>query len=117
MLDDLPLLNVNGRPVVLNAISDVREIVDTSTVRRVDSRRTVTLNIIPPESVALESGVEIVRSDVLQHLRKQGVIAADISTQLSGAADQLAETQAALSENYVISIAIIYLLMVAIFAH
>jgi multidrug efflux pump subunit AcrB len=86
-------------------------------VRRVDSRRTVTLNIIPPESVALESGVEIVRSDVLQHLRKQGVIAADISTQLSGAADQLAETQAALSENYVISIAIIYLLMVAIFAH
>nr|WP_268766513.1 efflux RND transporter permease subunit [Idiomarina sp. 28-8] len=117
MLDDLPLLNVNGRSVALNAISEVREIVDTSTVRRVDSRRTVTLNIIPPESVALESGVEMVRSEVLKHLRDQGVIAADISTQLSGAADQLAETQAALSENYVISIAIIYLLMVAIFAH
>ncbi|WP_278356175.1 efflux RND transporter permease subunit [Idiomarina abyssalis] len=117
MLDDLPVLNVNGRPVSLNAISEVRQIVDTSTVRRVDSRRTVTLNIIPPESVALESGVEMVRTQVLQHLREQGVIAADISTQLSGAADQLAETQAALSENYVISIAIIYLLMVAIFAH
>lgn len=117
MLEDMPLLNVNGRPVTLSAVSDVRHTVDTSTVRRVDSRRTVTLNIIPPESVALESGVEMVRTQVLQHLRNEGIIAADISTQLSGAADQLAETQAALSENYIISIAIIYLLMVAIFAH
>lgn len=117
VFDDPRIQSTPNSLTLAQPLLEVREIVDTSTVRRVDSRRTVTLNIIPPESVALESGVEMVRSEVLKHLRDQGVIAADISTQLSGAADQLAETQAALSENYVISIAIIYLLMVAIFAH
>ena len=33
--------------------------------RRIDGRRTVTLSIIPPEAVALETGVGIVREDVL----------------------------------------------------
>jgi multidrug efflux pump subunit AcrB len=95
----------------------VKETVDTSTVRRVDSRRTVTLNIIPPDDVPLESGVQTVQEEVIQHLREQGVIDKDITTQLSGAADQLAETQTALSQNYLLSVAIVYLLMVAIFAH
>ena len=43
-----------------------------STGGRVDSRRTVTLNIIPPDSVALEQGVEQVRNDVIGYLREQG---------------------------------------------
>lgn len=116
-LNTMPVLQYQGRPLPLSALAEVKETVDTSTVRRVDSRRTVTLNIIPPDDVPLESGVQTVQSDVIQHLRDQGVISKDITTQLSGAADQLAETQAALSQNYLLSVAIVYLLMVAIFAH
>ncbi|MAF75661.1 MAG: acriflavin resistance protein [Idiomarinaceae bacterium] len=116
-LDSLPVIQRDGRPVFLSSVADIVETVDTSTVRRVDSRRTVTLNIIPPESVALEQGVEQVRSDVIGYLREQGVIPKDMTTQLSGAADQLAETQSALMENYLLAVAIVYLLMVAIFAH
>jgi len=116
-LDSLPVIQRDGRPIFLSSVADIVETVDTSTVRRVDSRRTVTLNIIPPESVALEQGVEQVRNDVIGYLREQGVIPNDMTTQLSGAADQLAETQAALMENYLLAVAIVYLLMVAIFAH
>jgi len=116
-LDSLPVIQRDGRPVFLSSVADIVDTVDTSTVRRVDSRRTVTLNIIPPESVALEQGVEQVRNDVIGYLREQGVIPNDMTTQLSGAADQLAETQAALMENYLLAVAIVYLLMVAIFAH
>jgi multidrug efflux pump subunit AcrB len=116
-LDSLPVIQRDGRPVFLSSVADIVETVDTSTVRRVDSRRTVTLNIIPPDSVALEQGVEQVRNDVIGYLREQGVIPNDMTTQLSGAADQLAETQAALMENYLLAVAIVYLLMVAIFAH
>lgn len=116
-LEAMPVYQFAGKPLPLGAIAEVKETVDTSTVRRVDSRRTVTLNIIPPDSVALESGVKTVQTDVINHLREQGVIDKDISTQLSGAADQLAETQAALSQNYLLSVAIVYLLMVAIFAN
>ncbi len=116
-LDAMPVYQYQGRALPLSALATVTETVDTSTVRRVNSRRTVTLNIIPPDSVALESGVAQVRNDVIEHLRERGVIDKDISTELSGAADQLAETQAALSQNYLLSVAIVYLLMVAIFSH
>ncbi|RUO78133.1 efflux RND transporter permease subunit [Idiomarina seosinensis] len=116
-LEEMPVYQVNGNPIPLSALAEVRETVDTSTVRRVNSRRTVTLNIIPPDSVALENGVEVVRDNVIGYLREQGDIGQDITTELSGAADQLAETQAALGQNYVLSIAIVYLLMVAIFAN
>ncbi|WP_404399192.1 efflux RND transporter permease subunit [Idiomarina seosinensis] len=116
-LEQMPVLQYQGRSLPLSAVARVAETVDTSTVRRVNSRRTVTLNIIPPDSVALESGVAQVQSNVIGYLRENGMISKDITTELSGAANQLAETQAALSKNYVLSIAIVYLLMVAIFAH
>lgn len=116
-LNNMSVFQYQGRPLPLSALAEVKETVDTSTVRRVDSRRTVTLNIIPPDDVPLESGVKTVQDEVIQHLREQGVIDKDITTQLSGAADQLAETQTALSQNYLLSVAIVYLLMVAIFAH
>ena len=60
-----------------------------STVRRVNGRRTVTLNIIPPRSVALETGVDRVREEVVRHLRERGAIPADVTVSISGAADQL----------------------------
>jgi len=116
-LNTMPVFQYGGRPLPLSALAEVKETVDTSTVRRVDSRRTVTLNIIPPDNVPLESGVTTVQTEVIAHLREQGIIDKDITTQLSGAADQLAETQSALSQNYLLSVAIVYLLMVAIFAH
>src|SRR5690606_18656559 len=90
---------------------------DTSTVRRVDGRRTVTLNIIPPRSVALETGVERVRTDLVKHLRDTGQVPLGVSMNISGAADQLDATRAALSSNYLVALTIIYLLMVAIFSH
>lgn len=116
-LSAMPIMQYQGQPLPLSSLAKVTETVDTSTVRRVDSRRTVTLNIIPPDAVPLETGVATVQSNVIGHLREQGVIDKDITTQLSGAADQLAETQAALSQNYILSVAIVYLLMVAIFAN
>lgn len=101
----------------LSELAEVVETVDTSSIRRVDGSRTVTLNIIPPRSVALETGVEIVREEVVGYLRDQGQVPTGVTMGISGAADQLDATRDSLSRNYIVSLAIIYLLMVAIFAH
>ena len=106
-----------GSVLPLSELVTVEETVDTSTVRRVDGRRTVTLNIIPPRSVALETGVERVRTDLVKHLRDTGQVPLGVSMNISGAADQLDATRAALSSNYLVALTIIYLLMVAIFSH
>jgi multidrug efflux pump subunit AcrB len=106
-----------GAVVPLSSIATIEETVDTNIIRRLNGQRTVTLNIIPPEDVALETGVEIVQRDIVDYLREAGAIPSNISLGLSGASDQLQATRQALTANYIVAIIIIYLLLVAIFTH
>jgi len=116
-LSDLPIYTPQGSILPLGAIARISETVDTSTIRRVDGARTVTLNVIPPETIALEEGVEIVRSEVVGHLRSSGGLPASVNIDISGASDQLDATRAALAANYPVALVIVFLLMVAIFRH
>lgn len=101
----------------LSDIASIKETVDTSSIRRLDGSRTVTLNIIPPRSVALETGVQRVREDIVQHLQDNGQVPTGVTLNISGAADQLDATRESLSSNYLVALVIVYLLMVAIFTH
>ncbi len=113
----MPVYTPQGTAVPLSAVADIRETVDTSTIRRIDGRRTVTLNIIPPDDVALETGVARVRSELVDYLRETGQVPQGVTMTISGASDELNATREALFGNYVVAIAIIYLLLVAIFTH
>ncbi len=115
-LPGLPVHTPIGATVPLSSLATLKETVDTSVVRRVNGRRTVTLNIIPPRGVALETGVSQVRG-MIQQLRDAGEIPDTISITLSGASDQLQATQESLSGNYVVALMLVYLLLVAIFTH
>ena len=116
-LEGLSIYTPNNAVVPLSAIADIVETVDTSNIRRVDGKRTVTLNIIPPEEVALETGVEIVKRDVVAYLKEQGAIPSNVNINISGASDQLDATKASLTANYLVAVIIIYLILVAIFSH
>ncbi len=116
-LEGLLMQTPEGEVLPLSELAQVIETVDTATVRRIDGQRTVTLNIIPPRSIALETGVQMVREDVVGYLRDRGEIPAGINVEIAGAADQLDATRAALGNNYIVALAIVYLLMVAIFSH
>jgi len=116
-LGQMPVYTPQGAIVPLSAVADIRETVDTSTIRRINGKRTVTLNIIPPENVALETGVEIVRNQLVEHMRRNGEVPFDVSMTISGASDQLDATRSALASNYIVAVVIIYLLLVAIFTN
>ncbi len=116
-LGQKPIYTPNGSVLQLDALSTITETVDTNSLRRVNGARTVTLNIIPPREVALETGVKIVQEEVVPYLESTGQIPLGVNLSISGAADQLDATQAALSSNYLVALVIIYLLLVAIFNH
>ena len=116
-LEDLPVYTPSGQVVPLSAIADLVETVDTDSVRRLNGRRTVTLNVIPPRSTALETAVERVRSEVIDKMRSEGELPQSVSIDISGASDQLTETREALGGNYVVAIVLSFLVMVAIFGH
>jgi multidrug efflux pump subunit AcrB len=116
-LGDLPIFTPLGGVLPLDAMATIRETIDTNSIRRINGRRTVTLNVIPPGSIALEEGVEIVRRDVVAFLRESGGLPASVSVDISGAGDQLDATKAALAANYPVALIIVFLLLVAIFRH
>ena len=116
-LDQISVYTPIGAVVPMSSIASIEETVDTNIIRRLNSRRTVTLNIIPPDRVALETGVEIVRHDVVDYLRETGAVPGSVNMSISGASDQLQATRDALVSNYIVAIIIIYLLLVAIFSH
>ncbi len=115
-LAQLPLHTPAG-VVPLADVAEIRQTVDTSTIRRIDGARTVTLNVIAPEGVPLETSLARVRDDLVGAMEAEGAIPAGVSVDISGASDQLAATQEAIGRNYVVSVAIVYLLLVAIFGH
>jgi len=116
-LDRLPIYTPGGAVVPLSSLAQVVEKVDTAMLRRVNGMRTVTLNIIPPDGVALETGVEIVKRDVVGYLRDAGEVPASVKLSISGASTQLDATRESLTANYAVALVVIYLLLVAIFTH
>jgi len=113
----LPVYTPQGTVLPLSSIADVIETVATDKLRRVDGKRTVTLSIIPPRAVALETGVEIVKRDLMGALREKGAIPAGVTIDITGASDQLNATRDALVGNYAVAVLLIYLLLVAVFSH
>jgi multidrug efflux pump subunit AcrB len=116
-VDDLLIYAPDAGVVPLSAVAEIVEVVDTASIRRLNGRRAVTLNIIPPRSVALETALGTVQSEVIDWLRLEGHLPADVSIDVSGATDQLMETRTALLDNYVVSIILCLLVLVAIFGH
>ena len=116
-LGELPVYTPQGSVLPLSALASIEETVDTSSIRRINGQRTVTLNIIPPPTIALETGVEMVKQDVIEALRSDGAIPSGVNVTISGASDQLDATKAALATNYPVALVIVLLLLVAIFRH
>jgi multidrug efflux pump subunit AcrB len=98
-------------------VARVQETVNTETIRRVNGERTVTLSIIPPRSVALETGVETVRREIIQGMAANGEVPPSVRMEISGASDRLDVTREALSTNFLVAVVVSYLLLVAVFSH
>ncbi len=116
-LPSLPLYTPEEGIVPVAAVTKLVETVDTDTLRRLDGRRTVTLNIIPPRTVALETAVGIVEKDLVRYMQRAGQVPPGVSMDISGASDQMATTRKALVGNFLVALLLSYLLLVAIFSH
>ncbi len=116
-INSIPLYTRNGNIIPLGSVAELKEVIDTDNIRRLNGKRTVTLNIISPRSVPLETAVNIVRNDLIKTMKDNGEIPKGVSLEISGASDQLDATRFSLQENFIIAVILCYLLLVAIFSH
>jgi multidrug efflux pump subunit AcrB len=116
-LETLPVYTPQGAVIPLGSIADIKETVDAADIRRVDGRRTVTLYVIPPRSIALETAVNQVRDEIIRPMRADGSLSPGVMVDLTGASDQLDATRTSLGQNMWIAVALCYLQLVIIYRH
>ncbi len=83
-------------------------------INHLERKRTITLQVTPPEAVTLQDAMNTIQNDLITPLKKEGKLAGlDIS--IGGNADKLVETGKALQWNLLLALLITYLLMAALF--
>ncbi|MFC6634277.1 efflux RND transporter permease subunit [Microbulbifer taiwanensis] len=112
-LQNTPLVTPRGEIVPLNQLASVERTVGPGSLRRVDGRRTITLNIVPPDDVSLEEVRAQIEAEVLPQI--QAAMPADGSILVGGNASDLDKALQSLSQNFALALLILFLLMSALF--
>ena len=114
-LDQIPLATPDGRLVTLGSVAEVRQMDGPTSVRRLQRQRAVTITVIPPPDMPLQSAMERIEDELLGPLRESGELGGLYRARLSGSADKLTQTREALQWNFLLALVITYLLLAALF--
>ncbi len=104
-----------GERVTLGSVAEVRLEEGPTQINRIDSERAITIQVIPPREIPLETAMAIVRDQVVGPLKASGELGNLYRIDLSGTADDLTRTRRALQWNIILALVISYLLMSALF--
>jgi HAE1 family hydrophobic/amphiphilic exporter-1 len=112
---DLRIFTPAGRLVSIASVAEVRSGTGPEEIRRVESERAITVQLIPPATVPLEQAAERVEQEVIGPLRAQGALQPPYGARLMGTADDLRQILQTLRGDFLLAIAIAFLLMAALF--
>ena len=109
----MPLATPDGDTVMLGELVNVVRTVGPSQLVRIDRRRTVTLDIRPPEDMSLERVMSTLQSEVEPALME--TLPADGSIIYGGSANALTRAITTMGGNFAVAILVLFLLMAALF--
>ncbi|MFQ5485839.1 MAG: efflux RND transporter permease subunit, partial [Desulfobacterales bacterium] len=104
-----------GEKVVLGSLADITLEEGPTQINHIDSRRAITIMVIPQREIALETAMDTVMEKVVRPIRESGLLSNLYSIKLGGTADDLTRTRKALMWNFILAIVISYLLMSTLF--
>lgn len=106
----------NAGLVPISELSVLKHTTSITKIRHVDGKRTITLQVTPPTTMTLEESVDKLDT-ILQNSVSPNMLEDGTSVTLAGKADKLAQTISSMKWNLVFALAIIYLLMSALFGN
>jgi HAE1 family hydrophobic/amphiphilic exporter-1 len=115
---DLGRMQVNsplGRLVTLESVAPPRLVGGPTQINHIERRRAITLRVYPPEELPLQEAMDRLREQIVEPLRDSGEAAPPYDVGLSGTADDLTRTYEALRGNFMLALAITFLLMAALY--
>lgn len=112
-LGSTPVATPNGDLVPLAELVDIQRTVGPSQLRRIDSRRTISLHVRPPEDVSLEHVLDTIKTEVEPQLK--AALPADGSILYGGSANALTRAIKSMGSNFALALVVLFLLMAALF--
>jgi HAE1 family hydrophobic/amphiphilic exporter-1 len=115
---DLGRMDVNtptGRLVTVGSVAPPVLVGSATQINHIERQRAITLRIYPPEKMPLQEAMDRLQNQVVAPLLASGEIQPPYDVRLSGTADDLTQTYLALRGNFILALAITYLLMSALF--
>lgn len=112
-LASIPMATANGSVLPIGEMVDIVRTAGPNKIRRLDRRRTVTLQVTPPENVSLEEALTILKEQVATVIQNQ--LPEDGAIRYTGTADKLEIALKEMSKSFLLAIVILYLLISALF--
>ena len=106
----------SGNLVGFNTLAELEQTTGISEIRHFNGKRTITLEVTPPQEMTLQEGMELFQQDIFPQLEQEGKLK-NVNLSLSGTTDKLTETIDSMYLNIGLAIIITYLLMSALFAN
>jgi len=109
----MPVATANGEIQTIGELTKVVRTAGPSQIRRVDRKRTLTLQVTPPASLALEDAIETLNEKVIPQIMEQ--LPQNASIQMRGTAEALEQALKSMAGSFTLAIVILYLLISALF--
>ncbi|MDX1570847.1 MAG: efflux RND transporter permease subunit [Xanthomonadales bacterium] len=109
----IPVATASGQIQTVGELTEIQRTAGPSQIRRIDRRRTLTLQVTPPPDMPLEEAIEAIdeqAAPVMRNLLPEGA-----SITYRGTAEALGEALSAMSGTFALAIVILYLLISALF--
>ncbi len=109
----IPVATASGRIQTIGELAQVTRTAGPTKIRRIDRKRTLTLEVTPPPTMAMEEALNIIREqvapDILASMPEGG------SVKYRGTAEALDEALTSMAGSFLLAIVILYLLISALF--
>ena len=104
-----------GRLIPLNSVAEIQTTTGPEQINHIERSRAITIQVTPPETVALETAIDDINQQIIEPLMASGQVSAPFAVRLSGTADDLSQTVDALQWNFLLALVITFLLMASLF--
>lgn len=114
--DELASLPIHSPLAGIQTIGELTSISRTAgptSLRRVDGKRTISIQVSPPSTMSLEEALVTINQLVIPKMKEQ--LPANASIQLSGNANKMAAAIDDMVKNFILALMILFLLMTALF--
>ena len=112
-LGAIPVATANGEILAIGELAQVTRTAGPSNIRRIDRRRTLTLVVTPPPTMAMEEALDIIKQEVapaiLANMPENGTV------KYRGTAEALDEALDSMTGSFLLAVVILYLLISALF--